>query len=38
MASNRNPSIPLVLLHVFLTMITGGVWLIVLIIWYLLKK
>lgn len=38
MASTKNPSIPTVLLHVFLTFITGGAWLIVLIIWYLLKK
>ena len=27
-----------VLLHVILTALTGGAWLIVLLIWYLLKK
>lgn len=32
------PSIPLLLLHVFLTAVTGGGWLVVLIIWYILKK
>lgn len=27
-----------VLLHMFLTVITGGLWLLGLIIWYLIKK
>jgi hypothetical protein len=38
MAKNNNPSILKLLMHLFLTVITGGFWLIVLIIWYILKK
>lgn len=34
----RRPSLLLVALHVFLTFMTGGAWLVVLIIWYLLSK
>lgn len=39
MASRRrNPSCLALILHVLLTCITGGFWLIVLAIWYMLKK
>lgn len=38
MSKTKNPSILLVLMHLFLTMITGGAWLVVLVIWYILKK
>lgn len=36
--STQNPSVLTVLLHVALTFITGGVWLVILVIWHLLKK
>lgn len=35
---SSSPSVPMILLHLLLTMLTGGTWLIVLIIWYILKK
>lgn len=35
---SKNPSCLTLLLHVFLTIITSGGWLIVLIIWHILKK
>lgn len=38
MANRNRPSIPMFLVHVFMTCITGGVWLIGMIIWYLMKK
>lgn len=38
MAMTKNPSIPLILLHLLLATVTGGLWLVVLIIWYILKK
>lgn len=38
MARTQNPSIPLILLHLLLAAVTGGLWLVVLIIWYVLKK
>jgi hypothetical protein len=38
MARSKSPSIPAVLLHVILTFLTGGAWLIVLLIWYILKS
>jgi hypothetical protein len=36
--NTKNPSILAVLAHVFLTLITGGFWLVVLLIWYVLKN
>lgn len=36
--ANRNPSLFKVGLHVFLTVITGGFWLVVLLIWWFLKN
>lgn len=38
MSAKTGPSIPMLLLHLFLTAVTGGTWLIVLLIWYVLKK
>lgn len=38
MANSTRPSIPMFLLHLFLTVVTSGGWLVVLVIWYLLKK
>ena len=35
---SSNPSKSSVLMHVVLTFLTGGIWLIVLLIWWLLKK
>lgn len=36
--TQSRPSIPMLLLHLFLIAISGGAWLIVLIVWYLMKK
>lgn len=36
--SRRNPPVSQVLLHVVLALLTGGIWLLVLLIWYILKK
>ena len=38
MASNNSPSLFKILLHLVLTVLTGRLWLIVLIIWYILKN
>lgn len=38
MAKNTGVSIPWFLFHVFMTCLTGGLWLIGMIIWYLIKK
>lgn len=37
-STKTNPSILAVAFHVFLTLITGGFWLVVLLIWWLLKN
>jgi hypothetical protein len=38
MSSNNSPSLTKVALHTFAVLITGGLWLIPLFIWYVLKK
>lgn len=35
---SNNPSCLALLFHVFMTLITGGLWFIGLVIWYILKK
>ena len=36
--TTSRPSIPWFLLHLFLVLATGGAWLVVLILWYILKE
>ena len=38
MSNNGSPSIFLVLFHLFLVIITGGLWGVGLLIWYVLRK
>lgn len=38
MTTQSRPSIPMFLVHVIMTCITGGLWLVGLIIWHLMKK
>ena len=38
MTTKSGPSFLMILLHVFLTCITGGLWFLGIVIWWLLKK
>jgi hypothetical protein len=38
MSTKTNPSLGAIVLHTLLTLLTGGFWLVILFIWYVLKK